>query len=169
MDWLKKTESLQVFLKKYRLLFLAGMVGVLLLTLPENHKKENTVHTMPDTVSVTPESLEASLEKLLTQVEGAGKVRVLLSEASGKETVYQTDEQESINDNTENYQTKTVTLTGSGREETGLIRQEIAPTYRGAVILCQGADRANVKLSVSQAVASVTGLRFDSITVLKMK
>ena len=64
---------------------------------------------------------------------------------------------------------KTVLITGADRMETGLIRQELPPRYRGALIVCQGADRSAVKLAVVEAVANVTGISADRITVLKMK
>ena len=57
---------------------------------------------------------------------------------------------------------------GSGQQE-GLVRDSHAPNYRGAVILCKGADQAAVKLAVVEAVSRVTGLRTDQISVLKMK
>ena len=57
----------------------------------------------------------------------------------------------------------------SSRNETGLIRQIIPPVYRGAVVLCQGAENANIRLQIVEAVKSVTGLSSDHITVLKMK
>ena len=53
--------------------------------------------------------------------------------------------------------------------ETGLIKQVNPPKYLGALIVCQGADDPSVRLAVSQAVASVTGISTDRISVLKMK
>lgn len=44
-----------------------------------------------------------------------------------------------------------------------------APTYQGAIVVCQGADDPGVKLALVQAVASVTGLGTDQITVVKMR
>ena len=43
------------------------------------------------------------------------------------------------------------------------------PVYKGAVVVCEGADHASVKLNIVQAVSSLTGLGSDKITVLKMK
>jgi len=39
----------------------------------------------------------------------------------------------------------------------------------GAVIVCQGADDPQVRLSIVDAVSKVTGLGSDKISVLKMK
>jgi stage III sporulation protein AG len=62
----------------------------------------------------------------------------------------------------------TVIVMDGNREETGLVKQVLPPVYRGAVIACQGADSANIRLAIVEAVKSVTGLSSDRITVLKM-
>ena len=54
----------------------------------------------------------------------------------------------------------------SGGEEVVVTRRE-SPVYRGALVVCQGADRAEVKLAVTRAVAALTGLGADRITVVK--
>ena len=41
------------------------------------------------------------------------------------------------------------------------------PTYRGALVVCQGGDRADVKLAVTEAVSALTGLSSDRVTVAK--
>ena len=63
----------------------------------------------------------------------------------------------------------TVIITGSDRSQQGLICQQIPPQYLGAVIVCQGADKAAVRLALVEAVSDATGLSTDAITVLKMK
>ena len=54
---------------------------------------------------------------------------------------------------------------GSGSEAVVLSRTY--PTYRGALIVCQGGDRPEVQLAVTQAVAALTGLNSDRIAVAK--
>ena len=110
-------------------------------------------------------SLEERLEQLLGQIDGAGEVRVLLTEQAGRETLYQTDSQASGDSRSDD----TVLVESADRQETGLVRQTVEPVYRGAVVLCQGADRPSVKLAVVEAVRCVTGLGADAISVLKMK
>ena len=109
------------------------------------------------------QDLQTQLEAILEEIAGVGKVQVLLTEASGSNTVYQVDE----NRNQANLDT--VIVMNSQREEEGLIKQVISPEYRGAVIVCQGAEHAGVRLAVVDAVKSVTGLSSDCIAVLKMK
>ena len=63
----------------------------------------------------------------------------------------------------------TVTVTDSQRNERGLINKTSAPIYRGAVVVCDGADNPQVNLDIVSAVSNITGLRSDQISVLKMK
>ena len=39
-----------------------------------------------------------------------------------------------------------------------MVTRTVYPTYRGALVVCQGGDRADVKLAVTEAVAALTGL-----------
>ena len=101
---------------------------------------------MPVPVVAAPErGLEQKLEELLSHVQGAGQVRVLLTEDTGRETVYQTD----IQSDSDSRRTEdTVLVEDSSRNESGLVRRTMEPRYRGAVILCQGADMPGVKLAI---------------------
>lgn len=160
MDWESGKGKLTEYLTKYRYFILALLAGVALLVLPEQPRTQD----LPHAAEVEPsEDLQQQLEEILVKMDGVGKVQVLLTEASGTNTIYQVDE----NRNQTNLDT--VVVMNSQREETGLIKQVIPPQYRGAVIVCQGADRAGVRLSVVEAVKSVTGLSSDCIAVLKMK
>ena len=122
----------------------------------------------PVSVSQEP-SLQDSLTEILGQISGAGNVKVLLTQSAGEETIYQVNENSATEETSRNIRRETVLISGTGREESGLVRQVKAPTYLGAVIVCQGADNAAVRLSIVEAVKSATGLSSDRISVLKMK
>jgi len=159
MDWESGKQRLTGCIVKYRYMILILLAGILILLLPEGAEE-------PIPVSVQTEiqqDLQTRLEDILGKISGVGKVQVLLTEASGSDTIYQVDE----NRNQANLDT--VIVMNSQREEEGLIKQVISPEYRGAVIVCQGAEHAGVRLAVVDAVKSVTGLSSDCIAVLKMK
>ena len=162
MDWIGGKEQIVEYIKKYRFVLLVFLLGLFLMFLPETEQAEEPVQ-IP--VSTKNHSLQDSLSEILSQVSGAGAVKVLLTQAAGEETVYQTDDDLSSDD----VRRQAVIITNASREESGLIRQVNPPVYLGAVVLCQGADSAAVRLSIVEAVASVTGLSSDRITVLKMK
>jgi stage III sporulation protein AG len=113
--------------------------------------------------------LATELSEILSNVQGAGKVKVMLTESEGERTLYQTDTTYSQSDTNTNTKTQTILITDNDRNETGLIHQKNPPIYRGAVVLAQGADEPTVRLAIVDAVSKVTGLGADKISVLKMK
>ena len=58
-------------------------------------------------------------------------------------------------------------LVDSGSGDAPVVTRTVYPNYRGALVVCQGGDRAEVKLAVTEAVAALTGLSADRITVAK--
>ena len=168
MERLKLSEKATEFLKKYRYVILVILLGIVLMSIPS--RRDDSHEPLPAaSSSLETESLEQRLEAVLAQIEGAGKVRVLLTEQTGESIVYQTNRDSSHTSDAESLRSDTVIVSGSDRSEQGLIRQVNPPVYLGAIVVCQGADRATVRLAVVQAVSNATGLGADKISVLKMK
>lgn len=158
-----KTKLLSL-IKEYRYAVIILTAGLILMLMPSGRKDGKTVQT-PAVKESQVFDLQERLGELLSSVQGAGKVKVLLTQARGEQTLYQTDTHERTDSLTED----TVIVTGSDRSQQGLICQRIPPKYLGAVIVCQGADKPVVRLAIVEAVADATGLSTDAITVLKMK
>ena len=167
MDWIAVSGKIMDYIKKYRYVLLVLAAGIILMALPE--KKAQTSDSPQPAETAQQLGLQESLEELLSQMEGAGKVRVLLTQARGEQILYQTNEDTDTAENSSQLRVETVILSGSDRGETGLVQQVNPPKYLGAVVLCQGAGNAAVRLSVVEAVMSATGLTSDKITVLIMK
>lgn len=166
MDWVSFKSSGAAYIKKYRYVLLVVLAGIFLMALP-GEKKEETAP--PQAESEVQPGLQESLAEILSRIAGAGKVEVLLTQSAGEQTLYQTDEDAASGENSSDIRRQTVLVTNANREEAGLIRQVNPPVYRGAIVLCQGADSAAIRLSIVEAVANATGLTTDKITVLKMK
>ena len=159
MDWVELKSRAGELFKKYRYVLLVLLAGLLLMLLPGGSKKQTSVEP---TVQTEPQAeLQESLEDILSQIQGAGRVKVLLTQREGERTVYQTDTDDNRRD--------TVILTDENRAQTGLVQQVNPPAYQGAVVVCQGAGSASVRLAIVDAVASATGLSTDKIIVLKMR
>ena len=166
MDRVKLQSRLQEYLKQYRYVVIVVLAGVVLMCLPSGKDRTDTEReTGAEQTVIVETCLEESLAVILSQIKGAGKVEVLLTEAKGAETVYQSDSSTG-GDST---RLDTVTITDKERTQNGLVRQINPPSYQGAIVVCQGADSPSVRLAIVQAVSSVTGLGTDHITVLKMK
>jgi len=152
-------------LKKYKFVVLVLVIGIVLMLLPSGSEKPSAKAENP----VEQVALEDELTLLLSQIEGAGKVSVMLTVEKGEETLYQTNERTSESTGGNSIERDTVTVTDSQRNETGLIKQVNPARYLGAVVVCQGADDPRVRLSVVDAVSKLTGLGADRISVVKMK
>ena len=161
MDFLAFREKFGVFYQKYRYLAIILLFGIILMAIPSNEEKADPAE--PSVVQQ--ESMEDKLSRILGKIQGAGKVEVLLTEDAGAETLYQTDTEKRES----SFRETTVVISDSSRQEEGLIRQVIPPTYLGAVVICQGGDKPVVKLAILEAVMKATGLRSNQISVLKMK
>jgi stage III sporulation protein AG len=123
MDWESGKRQITEYITKYRYLILVLLAGVMLMLIPEQTKTPELIPVKEE----NQQNLQMQLEEILGEIAGVGKVRVLLTEASGWDTVYQVDESRSR----ENLDT--VIISNSQREETGLVKQIIPPKYRGAV------------------------------------
>lgn len=170
MDWVAIGNKIRESAKNYRLALLILILGIFLMLLPTGESKSESPSVPEKTDAFTAKSnLESSLSEILSAMDGAGKVQVLLTQAQGEQILYQTDDNRSQSDTGADLRQQTVILSGADRSEFGLVRQTIPPVYQGAIILCQGADSAAVRLAIIQAVANATGLSTDKISVLKMK
>ena len=158
-------QRINALFGKYKYPILVALVGLGLMLLPSEQEPSEPVEP-PRAVE---SSLEEKLEALLGRIEGAGQVSVLLTEKEGSQTLYQTDSQTNADESGSRRTDDTVLVEDENRTESGLVRQTLGPVYRGAVILCQGADDPTVKLAVVEAVRCVTGLGADQISVQKMK
>ena len=167
MDWVGFSSKCMEYIKKYRYVVLVLLAGLFLMALPEGD--EEKTETVQEQTAETEKSLQDSLAEILSQIDGAGKEKVLLTEAAGEETLYQTDEDITQSENSSDIRRETIIITNSQRDEAGLVQQVNPPVYQGAIIVCQGAGSASVRLAIVKAVSSVTGLTSDRITVLKMK
>lgn len=165
MDWMKHREKVVHWLGKYRYLLLIVLLGLGLMMIPSGNGKKTSETPSPSATQESRMTLSQELEEVLSHVQGAGKVHVMLTIAKGEETIYQTDGSTAENGNRHD----TVVITDENRTQSGLIQQSIPPTYRGAIVVCQGADSPAVCLAIKEAVSKVTGLDTSQISVLKMK
>ena len=152
-------------LKKYRWALLILLLGVALMQLPSASADTAAQRQETETEKV---GMEEKLAHILSQIQGAGEVQVLLTESTGEQTIYQMDVDESSG-STQTNRKETVIISGGDRSEKGLIQQVIPPKYLGAIVVCHGANDAAVRLALVEAVSKATGLGADRISVLKMK
>lgn len=154
---------------RFRYPVLIVLVGIILLTIPEKNKA--SISATPASTSSCDTAADPSREltEILQEIKGVGRVKVLLTISKGEKKEYQVDEDQSVTETGSDVRKETVIIRDGDDNEMALITQIISPEYLGAIVVCEGADDANVKLAVLEAVAKATGLRSDKISVLKMK
>lgn len=167
MDWIGSLKKLPEAYAKYKYVLLIVAVGIIFMLLPSGNNGHAA--STPETVAETKQqTITDELCLILGQIQGVGRVKVMITEMTGPETVYQADTDRSEDSGSLHVRTEAVIISGSG-EERGLVRTVTPPTYLGAIIVCQGADDPSVRLAVATAVSDVTGISMDRISVLKMK
>ena len=163
-------KRLSAGISKFRLPLLIFAAGLLLMLLPTGKRSTQGVQTAAQaaqTQELTPSQEE--MEAILFRIDGVGRVDLLLTLRTSGASVYQTDTRTvtSGSGTTEECQTVFGQTSGSGKEP--VVQTTLAPQYQGALVVCDGADRASVRLAVVQAVTSLTGLGSNQIAVVKMK
>lgn len=159
-------------LKKYKYAALILLLGIALMLLPFG-KKDEVPEAEVQEESLSDEAyaqaLEQRLQDMLSQVNGAGQVRVMLTLQTGSRTEYQTDTQLTDSGTQSQEERKTVILSEGSAYDKAAVSAVQYPRFQGALILCQGADQSTVRLDLVNAVAALTGLSSGQITVIKMK
>lgn len=108
--------------------------------------------------------LEARMASVLGQIEGAGKVSVLLWFESGSEIVPAYSED--VTDNgTTTTEKKTLVLVG-GKP---VVLTEITPKVGGVVIVAEGADNVKVKLELLKAVNALLKVDAADVEIFTMQ
>ena len=128
------------------------------------------------------DDIENRLEDLFENIEGAGKVKVMITYKSGPEKIVATDtrSEESSTSETESggvgREIKSVSgevntvILGSNSSGGGdaLVVKEKTPEIEGIVVVAQGGGDANVKNSISKAAQALFDIPAHKVEVLKM-
>ncbi len=172
----KKTAWLQSVWGKYKYAALVGAAGLLLLAWPARGGPEAPAEAVrTESRSGDAESLEAAeerMERILSRIEGVGALDLMLTVESTDRREFAVDTELSYSGATaapDDYtrRTETVVVDSGGGDAPVTVRRD-SPAYRGALVVCEGAGSAEVRLAVTEAVASLTGLSSDRISVAKL-
>lgn len=125
-------------------------------------------------------ALERNLEEILSKIQGVGEVNVFIHYSESNEIIPM------YNENTKTSNTEETDTSGGTRsiqesdsqkeiiyeendgEKTPITQKVIEPKIEGAIITAKGANHAEVKSSIIQAVEAVTGLATHKIQVFEM-
>lgn len=166
---LPSVERLVAFFKRYKFVLIVIAAGLFLLALPSGSGGNNAGESkgVPGTEEdFSVEALEKKLGDILSRIEGAGKVSVMLTVKSGMERILATDQETAQSDSELERTEETVVLSKDSGEEVVLIGQNY-PTFQGALVVCPGGGDPQIQLEITRALSALTGLGAGRITVCK--
>ncbi len=158
------------------------LVGVLLLivALPQGGDQKETdgvVRAETETNSEDPVAvMEEKLQNILEQVEGVGKVEVMITVSSmGKKTVEKdrTAQEESggaSGEETSTTRTEETTVYARDSEgnEVPFVTEETTPQIQGVLVAAQGGDNLVVAENITEAAEVLFGVEVHKIKIMKL-
>ena len=133
-------------------------------------------------VSTDEDTIEKRLEKILSKISGVGKVYVMItnSESSTFQPIYNENTKSSNTiEQDEKGGTRTILQEDMEKEiiykenmdgsKEPVTKSVVSPKIEGAIIAAEGADNAETKTNIIQAVEAATGLPTHKIQVFKME
>ena len=169
----EKTKGARKIWDRYKYAALVALIGAGLLLWPGIGGQEapSPKRGEEDRSGGDVRQIQQEMEEILGAMSGVGQVKVMLTVDSDGERQLAQDTQLSYSGDTaapEDYSRKseTVLVDASGGDEAVVVRTTY-PTYRGALVVCQGGGDPEVRLLVTRAVCALTGLGADRVTVCK--
>ena len=183
---IKKSDWIVLALTGVLILILAMPTGEKQTTV--NEQEQIQTETEPTLAEAVPEweeeayttYLEERLEEVLGEMEGVGKVKVMITFSDSGESIVEKDYTDSSNTVTENDSsggTRTTTeqenstntvYVENGEETYPYIGKEVLPTIKGVVVVAEGGGNPTVVSDISDAVMALFPVEAHRIKVVKM-
>lgn len=124
--------------------------------------------------------LEERLELALSNIEGVGKVRVMITykdngtqvvEKDGNSSSSSTTEEDSSGGTrkvTESERNETTVYNSTGGDGEPFIAKELTPEIEGILVVAEGGNKTSVKQNISNAVLALFPVEAHKIVVVKM-
>ena len=148
----------------------------------DEENKNNTSEVLAlNNNSTTKVELEEKLENILSTIKNVGKVNVFINYSESSSSIPLYDESTTTSTTTEGdsdggtrntietENQKEVVFTEKSGIKDPIIQKTVMPVIEGAIITAEGANNAEVKTNIINAVQAVTGLTIDRVQVFEMK
>ena len=150
--------------KKTALIIFAAVLGMLLIFL-SGTSDENTTEKVKDEEKIEIEQCEEKLQKLLSSVEGAGRVKVMITYETSDENVFAYNKDESYRENEQKFSSDYI-LVKNGGNETGLKLKTVYPEVKGVAVVCDGADNPVTKEQIISVISALFDISTKNISVV---
>ncbi|MDE6833955.1 MAG: hypothetical protein K2J39_06915 [Ruminococcus sp.] len=150
---------------------IAGLIFIMLSDTVPDSKETEKGYSLEDGICNAETfriDTEKRLEEFLSNIEGAGDVKVCITVATDQRYVYATEGKRNQSGNTTEEEKKYVII-GNGSEKTALVETVQPPAITGAVVACSGYDSPAVQEQIYKATSAVLGISTGKIYVTKLK
>lgn len=149
--------------KKTALIIFTAILGMLLILFSGT----STEKTEKASESKTEEMIEweEKLQKLLSSVEGAGRVKVMITYETSDEDVFAYNKDESFRENEEKFSSDYILVENNG-SETGLKLKTVYPEVKGVAVVCDGADDPVTKEQIISVISALFDISTKNISVV---
>lgn len=181
-----KWDFKKLNLKDKNTWLILGIFGVLLLVIAlpsdggETSKRDILQNSVEETVQSEADQsgddaateLERRLEETLSLIDGAGKVRVMITLKDTGEKVVEKDVSRRSDAGADGAQNTDLSQSSvyekEGSKETPYISNELTPQVEGVLVVAQGGGNSMVKQNILQSVMALFPLEAHKITIVKM-
>ncbi len=153
--------------KKLLFIVILGFSGMVFLLFSGNDKSESLPKKTDTDITAVEQALEEKLMSLIKTVDGAGRVKVMVTVDCLQERTVAVNTETESGENKEEYKNEYVIVENSGDSD-GLLLKITAPVIRGVGITCEGADISAVKQEIIRLVSAALGVPVNRIWVTGM-
>lgn len=156
--------------KKTMLILLVGLIGMIMVLFSGDGSDKNSNKEIKESCTIISSEYELAkeIEKLIENIDGAGKCKAMITYNSYEETVYAQNENKDINTDGEERYTGEYIILDSGNSESGLVLKIISPEIKGVAIVCQGGDNPIIKEQIISAISALFNISSNRISIAVM-
>lgn len=173
-DLLGSLKNLKIGRRNVALVVIAVVI-MLLLLLSELFTSDTEAVSKEDTEAYASqyiEKTEKELETLLEGINGAGKVRVMLTLENCYENVYAKGYNEKSEDKNDSLKSESeeeyIIIKNGSNTEACLVVKVYEPTVKGVAVIAEGAGNTQVKNAITQTVCALFDISTARVSVEKM-
>ena len=159
--------------KKLMFIFILGFIGVLMLVFMNSYSKKESAKniTEAETTSIVGSTydmeklLEKKLEDVISEINGAGKTKAVVSVSSSGEYVYAKNVKKENDNDSVSEDSEIVIYESQNGTDAGLVISIRSPDIIGVAIICEGGESSVVKAEITKLVTSLFGIGSDRVYV----
>lgn len=153
--------------KKSLLIISVALLGMMLILFSGEDSKEFKDSQLSEVV-YSSEEYEEKLSKLVSEIDGVGRVSVMITFESGEENVFASDDEEFIREE-EKKSKKDYIIIDTEKGETGLKIKSVYPEIKGVAVVCEGASDPVVREQIVSVITALFDISSKNISVVSAR